>query len=279
MVPTEKTHQRRAFAFGRALGVLSMLLSLSPWAGPAHAGEVERLARTLVQMRTEVERLTDALEEAKRARSAAQRAVESQRLQVEAELLRERLRVRQLREALQRKQAELVAAQADDAALRPTFGAGLASLRAYVDEALPFQREARLKALADLEAKVGEGLLTPRAALTRLWAFAEDELRLTRETGRFRQTLEIGGQERLVDVVRLGMVGLYYQSGRAADGAAMAGVVRRAGDGWATVPATTPEDAAAIAGLFDAFAKQIRTGHFRLPSALPAAPDGTEGER
>lgn len=277
MVPTEKTPQRRAFASGRALGVLASLLCLSLLPGPARAGEVERLARTLVQMRTEVERLTDALEEAKRARSAAQRAAESQRLQVEAELLRERLRVRTLREALQRKQAELTAAQADDAALRPTFGAGLASLRAYVDDALPFQREARLKALADLEAKVGEGLLTPRAALTRLWAFAEDELRLTRETGRFRQTLEIDGQARLVDVVRLGMVGLYYQSGGGAAGEA--GLVRRAGDGWAVVPAASPEDAAAIAGLFDAFAKQIRTGHFTLPSALPAAPGETGGPR
>ncbi|MCA9543816.1 MAG: DUF3450 family protein [Myxococcales bacterium] len=242
--------------------VLPWLLLLA-WASPALAEDVKGLAQALAEMRTEVERLNAEVEDAKRARTAKARALASQLAEAEAELRREQLRSRQLSETIARKQVTIQRAQADLALLTPVVGQAAAVLRAHIEQSLPFKREERLAAVADLEQKVAADLLTPQGALARLWSLAEDELRLTRDTGLFRQTVALEGSEVLADVVRLGMVALYYRTGEGG-----VGVVRRDGDGWRAVPLAGETEVQQVEDLFQAFKKQIRVGFFTLPSAV-----------
>lgn len=236
--------------------------------GTAHARDVEGLATALVDMRSEVEKLTEELEEARRGRRERRRVVAAQKGQLEAELQRELLRVRQLREAHERKRGEIERAQADERALVPVVEHAMGVLNAHIETSLPFQREARLEAVKSIDGRLKDQLLTSRSALARLWALAEDELRMTRDTGLFRQTLDFEGEPRIADVVRIGMVGMYLRTGDE-----QVGRLWRSPDGWKVEQVKAPRAAAQIHDLFDAFKKQVRVGYFALPNIL-TAPEG-----
>ncbi len=241
------------------VGLASLLFVSEAAADPA-----ADLATSLVETRARVETLTDQLEGEKRSRAERSRALAARVADLEAELGREKLRLSQLDDAVARKKAELEAARADDEALVPVFRAAVGLLSPVVAASLPFQRDARLKALAALEAQLDEGLLAPRDAVARLWAFVEDELRLTNDTGLYREPLRIDGTETLAEVVRLGTTAMYF---RTTDD--RVGTVRRVGREWRTSTLGDPEEKRRVLGLFDAYKKQIRVGWFTLPSALP----------
>lgn len=237
---------------------------------PAAAESGRDLATSLVELRSEVERLTDAIEDARRSRRAKTQGFASRKAQLEAELQREELRVRQMREARDRKKVEIERAKAADAALLPVVEVAAAALRAHLDRALPFQLDARRAAVQQIEDRLAEGLLTPRSALSRLWALFEDEIRMTRDTGLFRDTVEIDGEQQMVDVVRLSTVGLYLRTG---DG--RVGTLARVDGAWKTTMLTGEDEKTQIDGLFDGFKKQIKVGAYTLPNILPA-PEGAE---
>lgn len=243
---------------------------------PAPAEEGVDLARALVALRAEVETLTDSLEDHKRSQRERRRALAAQKAQLEGELQREQLRVRQMREAKARKQAEIARATADEAVLRPVVDGAAATLRRSIATSIPYRREERGAAVAEIEAQLADGLLTPRNALARLWALVEDELRLTRDTGLHRETISLGGAPTMVDVVRIGTVGLYFRTGAEGVGDGIrVGVIARVGGEWQVTRLDEERDRAQVLGLFDAFKKQIRVGFFEVPNILPAP----KGER
>ncbi len=237
------------------------------WAlpGTAAAEDLKGLATALAEMRADVERLNGEVDDARRAQRDRLRALGTQLAEAEAELRRDQLRVQQLREAVDRKRGTIAKATQQLVALTPVVTQAAGALRAHVEGSLPFKRDERLAAIAEIEGQLARNLLTPQGALARLWALGEDELRLTRDTGLFRQTVSVEGAEVLADVVRLGMVAMFYRTG-----AGGVGVVRRGGDGWQVEPITAAEAAEQVTGLFDAFKKQIRVGFFELPAFLGA---------
>lgn len=247
----------------RATPPLPLLLALFLATGAANAREAAGLAEALVKLRTEVEQLNDQVEEARRSGRDQRRALATQQTELDAERTRAKLRVAQLEETLAQKKQRVSDARAEQSTLVPIFDEAAATLRARIEASLPFKRAERLKAVDDLGRMLADGLLTPQAALSRLWAVAEDELRLTRDTGLFRDTVQLPEGEVLADVVRFGLVGLYYRTGDE-----RVGVVGRSGAGWAARPITDEVGVRRINALFDAFKKQIRVGAFELPSVL-----------
>lgn len=230
---------------------------------PARAREAEGLAQALVKLRSEVERLNDQVEEQRRAGRDTRRALATQQTELDAEKTRAKLRVAQIEETLASKTARVADAKAAQSTLVPVFEKAAADLKARISKSLPFKRSARLKAVTDLEKKLADSLLTPQMALSRLWAVAEDELRLTRDTGLFRDTVTLPDGEVLADVIRIGMVGLYYRTGDERVGR----IGRKSGE-WVVEAVTDEAGVRQIQGLFDAFKKQIRVGSFDLPGLL-----------
>ena len=106
--------------------------------------------------------------------------------------------------------------------------------------------------------------MSPQKASSRLWAFVEDELRLTRENGLYRQTITLASDELLVDVARVGMVAMYFKTDDGRYGRTV-----NNGGAWSYELVQDKESQKQIEGLFDAFKKNIRVGFFELPNALP----------
>lgn len=245
----------------RRLAASLLLLSLAP-ALPA-ADEAADLAQSLIALRGEVESLNNELELVREEQRTTLGALGQQRAELEAQLQRQELATRELRDKLARQAEEAGNAGVAGDALKPVLALAISGLRQYIQSGLPFKTDERLAALAEIETQIANGSLPPHRAANRVWAFYEDEFRITRETGLYKQTVALGKEQVLADVVKVGSVLLYFktQDGRM-------GYARREPNGWRFAVASEAADQERIALLFDSLGKQIRQGYFELPAAL-----------
>jgi hypothetical protein len=244
-------------------GALVVLASLA-LAATAHAsGDLSRLAGELTRLRAEVESLSDAITDAKTRTQTELRAAAGQKTELELALQREEMRLTQLTRKRETHLAAVARSQAAKGKLAPNVLASIDRVREGVKRSLPFKRAERVAALDAIASQLDEGLLGPEKAASRLWQFAEDELRLTRESGLYQQTLTVDGEEVLAEVARVGMVAMYFQT---SDG--RVGRVARRGEEWVTETLTAERDVDRLRALFDAFKKGVRQGFFEIPSPM-----------
>lgn len=231
-------------------------------AAPALAeGPVDTRAAELARLRREVETLsseTIAKKEDVRARIAA---LEAQTLEIEVQLRREELSLAQLEGEAEARRAELAAHTSQNQALVGPLLTSIAAVRGTVASGLPFHLTERLAELDQLRAQLEGGLLAPEQVAARLWAFTEDELRLTRENALDRQIVQLPSGDVLADVARLGMVALYFRT----DGGVV-GMAARDGDRWIFRELASRDDEVAVEGLFTKLQHGVRTGTFTLPN-------------
>jgi hypothetical protein len=229
-------------------------------------GDVQALAKRLAELRAEVEELSGEVDSKKAEIDAKLRSVRSQKADLEMQIQREETRLEQLRQAVDKHRERIEASKKTEKDLEPATAAAIAQVRATVAHSLPFKRSERLAEIDKLDRQLGEGLISPQKATSRLWQFVEDELRLARENGLYRQVVEVDGEEVLADVARVGMVAIYFKT---EDG--RFGVARQTDGGWAWNTLSGEQSSKQVRHLFDSFKKNIRVGYFEIPNALPAA--------
>ena len=91
---------------------------------------------------------------------------------------------------------------------------------------------------------------------------------MQRESVVYRQEIAINGQSVLADVLRVGMVMMFYRvKGQGV------GYAKRTNNTWTYVQSTDPEDVKQIELAFEQFGKQVRVGSFVLPNQLTVKED------
>lgn len=251
--------------FGLPLAAAASLLCLAFQSAPLRAQEADSLARQLIALRADVEALNGELAIVREENRTAMAGLSAQKAELAAALARQQLTVRQIRESLGER--ENLAAQAGVATdvLKPILLDAVDRLTASIRRGLPFKREERLAGLKELRDQIEtDKLAAPRAA-NRLWAFLEDEFRLTRDNTLQRQTIQIDGEAMLADVAKIGTVMMFFRTDDRRYGA-----VRQSGGDWRFEVASNKAEQERIAALFDALGKQIRQGFFEVPNALIA---------
>ena len=136
---------------------------------------------------------------------------------------------------------------------------------------MPFKTSGRLDELGKIKKLVQQKLLTPQKALVRLWSFVEDEFRLSKESGVFRQVVEVGGEKKLSEVVKIGMSLLYFSTETGTVGQ----YVKSAGT-WKTQVFSETSQVEAVKKLMASFKKKIRRGYFDLPNVSADATSGRQ---
>jgi hypothetical protein len=248
------------------LSLLLALLGLLLVGSPAVAEEIAGLAKRLAELRGEVETLSDQLSSRKDEVQEQLRSLGRQKTELELEIQREDTRVSKLRQAVAQKRSETEALKSSNQSLGPAFEKHLATVRSYVQTSLPFRSKERMAELDKIEEQFKTGLLAPQRALNRLWSFVEDELRMTRESGLFSQPVTVDGKEHLAEVVRIGMMMMYYRTPSDEFGS-----TTLQNGSWSFVAIEGDDSRKHVRGLFETFKKQIRVGYFELPNALPSA--------
>ncbi len=257
--PLNSRKPRRWLACVGLLGAVAI-------ASPALAEDVKALAQQLSKLRAEVESLTSQLSAKSTETSDRLRSLARQKADLELEQKREQGRLSKVSAHIEKRRREIAAEKERGNELVPLFRESAEQVKSYISASLPFRTSERLGSVTKLEDQYKAGLVNPSTALLRLWGVMEDEFRMSRENGLFRQTINVDGQEQLADVIRIGMVMLYYQG---ADGSV--GRAVRSGDAWSYVPFSGPTEVKQVNELFSSFKKQIRVGYFELPGALTSS--------
>ncbi len=246
-----------------------LALALALPAVPTHAqGDADALSQGLIRLRGDVEQLNSELELLREEQRTALAALNAQKAELSGATERQQLAAREARQKLENQQATSAAAGIAGDSLKPVLLAATESLAAHIRTSLPFKIEERLGELDGFRTQIENGSLPPQRAVNRLWAFYEDEFRLTRENSLHQQTLALGDERVLADVAKLGTMALYFKTD---DG--RVGQAQRAGDTWRFVVLEEDAAKAQVLALFDSLGKQIRQGYFELPlTATRSAP-------
>ncbi len=248
----------RRVALGFCLALSAGLAQAQPAGDP--------LAERVITLRGEVEQLNSELTLLREEQRSVLAGLNVQRAELSASVDRQQLLAREAQAKLAEAEAEALAAGASGDTLSPLLLNAIDALAAQVQGGLPFKVEERLGELETFRTQLQNGTLSASRGVNRLWAFFEDEFRLTRENSLHSQTLQLGSERVLADVAKLGSMALYF---RTQDG--RVGQAARSGSNWQFVEATDKADALKITTLFDALGKQIRTGYFELPLVAGAS--------
>ena len=224
----------------------------------------EALTSRLIQMRGQVDELQSELNLEREEHKNRMTYLTAQLTEMEASRDREALRVRQLEEELEQMKEQVAAGGETSESLAPVVMQHLNSLRQQVRTGCPTTVGERVSELDEREAQLHSGVITAHRAFTRLWAFVEDELRITRENAIYTQSINLEGENVLVDIAKLGNAMMYFRTRDLQYGRAV-----ETSSGWRFELLDSVSDQELVARLFDSLRKQIRQGYFQLPNALP----------
>ena len=240
------------------------MLTLLGLMGQANGDDsIDNLTQKLITLRGEVEDLNTELLLQREERKQTMAALLAQRSEMEARLKRAEINQQKLRKTLKRNLEIAETAGNDATRTVPVLISAIASLEEKIKSRLPFKIEERLADLKEIRSQITSATLSPPRAANRLWAFFEDEIRLNREIGLYRQTISLNGERVLADVARLGMVMLYFRTPDE-----KYGMARREEKDWQYQLVTAPSGKKQIALLFESLEKQIRSGLFELPNPI-----------
>jgi len=224
------------------------------------------LADRLIEMRGEVDSLQSELNLQREEHKNRMAYLTAQEADLEASKDREALRVRQLEEDLEEIRLEVAAAGDTSETLTPVVLDHISALREQVSKGYPFKVQERIAALDEISDQLDSGVVNAQRAVNRLWAFVEDEIRISRENAIYTQSINLNGENILVDIAKIGNTMMYFRTRAKAYGRAVS-----TSSGWRFELLESPAAQEQVAVLFDSLRKQIRQGYFELPYALPVA--------
>jgi seryl-tRNA synthetase len=227
------------------------------------ASTEENMAQSLMQLRAEVEKLGTQIQDEKDETKAAMRSLVLEKNELDATIGREELKIKQLEQEIAKVKKQIEAASKNSEGIKPVVLSAVARLKARIASELPFKTQERLDDVSRIETQMNEGLITPQKALAQVWNSYADEIRMTKENGLFKQTIQLDGKDRLAEVARLGSVMMFFMTPDE-----RVGYAAKDANGWYYKEAVAKAQQDQILALFDAMHKQIRTGYFTLPNAI-----------
>jgi hypothetical protein len=226
--------------------------------------ELANLAAELVKKRAEVEKLSTELDLKKTQLREDLRSLATQKGEIEVKIKQRELQLGKIEQDLKKLNGRISEKEVAKSELQPIVLARIEALKAHIRKGIPFKVTERIAELDKVKEMMVNNKIGPERALARLWSLLESEFRMTNENGLYRQSIVLGGESQLADVVKLGTALMYFRTFDERVGT----VVRTTG-GWEYRLAGTRDDEKRIEYLFDSLKKHIREGFFELPNPLP----------
>ena len=245
--------------------ILSVAASFT-MAAASSDSHIADMAKELIHLRGEVEELQAKIDNKKETHKNRMGSLAVQRTDLETQLQRQSLELKQLKTSLKEAQERSSKDSIQGKDLKPLVLNAIVQIKQSIAKGIPFKTNERLAQLNEISDQIELDLLPAHKAVNRLWAFVDDEIRLTKESGIYRQPINMNGKEILADIARIGMVLMYFQNGEN-----NFGKVVKTDNGWSFVNVHSTKEREQVIGLFDSLKKQIRTGQFSLPNSLANA--------
>lgn len=255
--------QTQGFIMRFLLISAALVLSFFPVVGSAQ--KADQLSENLIRLRGEVEQLNSELELLREEQRVGLQNLNAQKADLDNQLKRQQLASRESAKKLAEQQQETAEAGVAGDELSPVLVESAEQLKRWIQSGLPFKTAERVGEVDKFITDLKTGAVPASRGVNRLWAFFEDEIRLTRDVAIHSQTVTVDGEAVLADVAKLGNMAMFYQTQDGKVGRAV-----KVGSTWSFEPVTDEAKLEQIAQLFDSLRKQIRQGFFTLPIAQGA---------
>ncbi len=229
----------------------------------ASATSTDNMAESLMKLRAEVETLNSQISDEKDSYKSEMRSLTAQKSELEGIISRKELKLKEIQKELADIQAKITKASKNSLGLKPIVFDAIDQLEAMIKTSIPFKIADRLAAVEKIKTQLQSSLITPQKALSYVYNSYADEIRMTKENAIFKQGIQLDGEDKLVEIARVGTAMMFFKT---PDGTV--GYVTRSGNGWEYKEELNKDKQTEILNIFDAFKKQIRTGYFTLPNAL-----------
>ena len=223
----------------------------------------DNMAESLMKLRAQVETLNSQIDDEKDSYKASMKSLSLQKSELETMVSREDLRIKQLNKELARVKAQTLKSAQSSEGLTPIVLEAIDNLVLMIEASLPFKTNERIASILKVKEQLNSSLITPQKALSIVYNSYSDEIRMTKENGIFKQTIELNGKNRLVEVARIGTAMMFFKSPNDE-----VGYVSKLDNTWEYTQELNSEKQAQILNIFDAFKKQISSGYFTIPNAL-----------
>ena len=221
------------------------------------------MAESLMKLRSQVEQLDSSITDKKDSYRASMKSLLRQKDDLESVIAREDLKIKQIKRELTKVKKEIVEGSKNSKGLKPLLSDALELLEENIKDSLPFKTKDRVADITRTKEQIENNLVNPQKGLALTWNAYSDAMRMTKENGLFKQTININGQDRLAEVARLGTMMMYFKT---PDNSV--GYATKDAKGWYYKEVVSKEEKDQILYLFDSFKKQIRSGYFTLPNAI-----------
>ena len=222
----------------------------------------QNMAESLMKLRAEVEQLDASINDEKDSYKASMKSLLRQKNDLESVVAREDLKIKQIERELDKVRKEISEAGKNTEGLKPLLLEAIALMQDNIKASIPFKTADRLADIEKIKSQLESNLVSPQKALALTWNAYGDAIRMSKENGIFKQTINIDNQDRLAEVARIGTVGMFFKLPDNTVGYATKDVT-----GWYFKASVSASEQEQILALFDSFKKQIRSGYFTLPNA------------
>jgi len=243
--------------------LISLAVSITLFSTSLQAQSDEQIVESIMKLRADVESLYTKIDENKENYKAQMKSISLQVADSEAQINRKSTSIKLADLELQKIKVKIANTSTSNIELKPLLTSSFDLLENSIKDGIPFKVTARLASLQKIKSDLKEGLITQEKALALLWVSYDDNIRLTKEIGLFKQNIKVDGINVLAQVAKIGSVMMYFSTPNN-----QVGYVVKDSTGYSYKVATAEEDVKNIVALYDALQKNIRTGYFTLPNAL-----------
>lgn len=248
------TKHTKGFISLALIGILSTSLN---------AKSDEDMVKSIMKLRADVESLYTKIDENKEAYKAQMKSLALQNADTDAQINRKTTSIKLADLELKKIKLKIANTSTQNYELKPLISEVYSRLEKSIKNGIPFKIEQRLNAIKKIQNELDEDTITQERALAQLWASYDDNIRLTKEIGLFKQHIKLEDKKILAQVAKIGSIMIYFKSPDE-----RVGYVKKQNGSFTYKVVTNEDDIKEINTLFDALNKQIRTGYFTIPNAL-----------
>lgn len=242
---------------------VSLVLATTLFSPSLFAQNSEKMVQSIMKLRADVEALYTKIDENKEHYKAQMKSYAMQSADNKAQINRKTTSIKLAKLELEKIKVKIASTSSENHELMPLLDHGTEMIKNSINTGIPFKTSQRIASIDEIRFKLEEGLITQEKALQLLWASFDDNLRLTKEIGLFKQQIVVEGKTIMAKIGKFGSVMMFF----ATPDERVGYVVKKDG-GYEYRVATDEMSIEQIHTLFDALQKQIRTGYFTIPNAL-----------
>ncbi|MCB1582135.1 MAG: DUF3450 family protein, partial [Xanthomonadales bacterium] len=203
---SRKTNMKQTLKTSLLISALGcVLVSQMAWSQQ----DSEAIVNNLIALRGQVEDLQAELQILKAEHTQSMTYLNTRKTELEANIDRKQLQIKQSQAEVVELQEKIKTLGLDSEQMIPDVLTLAKDIEQAITTGIPFKPTERKAVIESIVRDLEGRKITSQHAINRLWAFLEDEMRLARENAIYSQTIELNGEQVLVDVAKLGTVLMY----------------------------------------------------------------------